>query len=160
MNRELKDKKDSTYALHAGHVRGETPRPKVLPIYQTSVFTFDDVDDCESYYTNEPEGRYVYSRNKNPNHTALEQIIAKLEDGEEAVVTASGMAAIMSLIYSQVQAGDHILASDSLYGGTHVLLDQELRRFGVETTFIDMSNPNSLQAHIYPNTRLLIIETI
>jgi cystathionine beta-lyase/cystathionine gamma-synthase len=151
---------DGTKLIHAGKGTGESPRPKVMPIYQTSVFTFADLDDCEYYYRNAPEGRYLYTRNDNPNYTSVARIMASLEAGEDAVVTASGMAAIMAAIVSQIKTGDHILASTHLYGGTYMFLTQELKRFGVETTFVDFAKRDETIAAFRPNTRLLVAETI
>jgi len=132
--------------------------PEVLPIYLTSVFAFDDVPSVDAIYEKEAEG-YIYSRMANPNTDAAGSILAAAEGGDGALVFSSGMAAIITTILSFVQSGDHIISSPVLYGGVYDYLSNELKRFGVETTFVNFLEED-IESYIRPNTRLIYTETI
>ncbi len=138
----------------------EAPRPEVMPIYQTSVFTFDDVDDVEEYYANHPEGRYLYTRNGNPNIDALTETLAKLENTEVAYASASGMGAISAAIMGVCHAGDHIVMSNEIYGGTLVLLRTVLNQFGITFSFADFQDHDAIERAMLSTTKLLIAESI
>jgi O-acetylhomoserine/O-acetylserine sulfhydrylase-like pyridoxal-dependent enzyme len=129
----MKNLKLSSAAVHGGRETLISNQPEALPIYQTSVFTFDNLSHMESYF-NLDNNIYLYSRNKNPNLTAFESAVSLLEGGEDAVVTSSGMSAILAAILTVVQAGDHVLCSEEIYGVTGTLLDQELSRLGIDCT--------------------------
>ena len=133
--------------------------PKVLPIYLSSVFSFEDVEALEAVYA-DPEAGYIYSRMGNPSQEQAAKIIAAAEgEGCEALVSSSGMAAIIISFLSQVQAGDHLIASPVLYGGVYDYLKNELPRFGVSIDFVDLNDPN-LASYFKPNTKLVYTETI
>ncbi|MDR7869266.1 MAG: aminotransferase class I/II-fold pyridoxal phosphate-dependent enzyme [Tissierellaceae bacterium] len=142
-----------------GNLDQESVSPsKVLPIYMNTVFAFDDVETLDAVYAGEEKG-YVYSRNANPTTDSLAEMIAAIEEGEAAKVYGSGMAAITMSIIANVNAGDHVISDKVLYGGSYQLLNEELRRFGVEVTFLDFKH-DDVEAHIKPNTKLLYMETI
>ncbi|MDR1379443.1 MAG: aminotransferase class I/II-fold pyridoxal phosphate-dependent enzyme [Synergistaceae bacterium] len=132
--------------------------PETFPIYLTSVFSFDDVPSVDAIYEGEADG-YIYSRSANPNADAVSRILAAAEGGEKALVFSSGMAAITTSILSFVKSGDHIIASNVLYGGVYDYLANELPRFGVEVTFVNLLRED-LAASFRPNTKLLYTETI
>lgn len=133
--------------------------PKVLPIYMSSVFSFDDVPSLDAVYAGEADG-YVYSRMSNPSTDAAEEMLATAEGAEGAVVFSSGMAAIVNAIIANVQAGDHIVSSPVLYGGVYDYFKHELPRFGVEVTFVEFNDPAKVEAAIRPNTKIVYTETI
>lgn len=148
-----------TLALHAGQRPDSQTGARATPIYQSTSFVFDDSDKASSLFDVARAG-HVYSRISNPTVGVLEERVAALEGGVGAICTASGMAAIHLGITTIVGAGDHIVASQSLYGGTHNLLSYTLPRFGIETTFVDPSDPQAFADAIQPNTKLLFAETI
>lgn len=148
-----------TLALHAGQRPDSQTGARATPIYQSTSFVFDDSDKASSLFDVARAG-HVYSRISNPTVGVLEERVAALEGGVGAVCTASGMAAIHLGMTTIAGAGDHIVASRSLYGGTHNLLSYTLPRFGVETTFVDPSDPDAFAAAIRPNTKFLFAETI
>ena len=135
-----KKKKLSTRMIHAGSVdlaksiAASASVPKVLPVYMTTAFSFDDVPSLDDVY----EGRasaYIYSRMANPNSDAAAEVLAAAEGTEGAVVFSSGMAAITGAVLSLVRSGDHIVASRVLYGGVYDFFSHELPRFGASWTF-------------------------
>lgn len=148
----------STTSVHGGKKKEELNGSKTLPIYQTSVFTFKDLDESEAYYQH--GDRYMYTRMGNPNQRALGEAVAQLEDGSDGVATSSGMSAIMAAILAYVGQGDHILCNEEIYGGTSTLLEHELSRFGIETTFVDLTDELSWPKAIKKETKLLITEVI
>ncbi len=148
-----------TLALHAGQRPDATTGARATPIYQTTSFVFNDSDKASSLFDVARAG-HVYSRISNPTVAVLEERVAALEGGVGAVCTASGMAAIHLGIATIVGAGAHIVSSRSLYGGTHNLLSYTLKRFGIETTFVDPRDPAAFASAIKPNTRLIFSEGI
>ena len=132
--------------------------PQVFPIYMSSVFAFDDVESLDAVYEQQADG-YVYSRMANPGTDALCDVLCAAEQSEDALAFSSGMAAIVTSILANVQAGDHILAHPVLYGGVYTFLKSEITRFGVEVEFLDMLHED-VEAHIKPNTKILYTETI
>lgn len=151
-----------SFATSLAHLGEKNPpsvsSAKSIPISMSSVFVFDDVETLDAVYEGKANG-YVYSRNGNPVHDALQEIIANIDEGEDAQVFSSGMAAITMAIISQVKAGDHIIASNVLYGGTYQFLKVELDKFNVEVTFIDVVN-DDVEKYFKPNTKLVYVETI
>ncbi len=133
-------------------------KPKSTPIYQTSVFTFDDLNELELYFE-QPGQRFMYSRYANPNSDELAEEVNKLENGAGAIVTSSGMSAILAAILSICKAGDHVLCAEEIYGGTSALLTQELSRIGIEVTYVPTDTTYSFDALVKPNTRLFLTET-
>jgi methionine-gamma-lyase len=132
--------------------------PETMPIYHSSVFAFDNIDDVDAIYEKEADG-YIYSRIAAPNADAVSEMIASADSGEKALVFASGMAAITTTILSFVGSGDHIISSNVLYGGVRDFLENELPRFGVEVTFADLTT-GDITAYVKPNTKLIYTETI
>lgn len=148
-----------TLSLHAGNQPDPVSGARAVPIYQTTSYVFEDTDQAASLFNLERPG-YIYSRISNPTTAVLEERLAALEGGVGSVCTASGMAAMHIGIATLLGAGDHIVASASLYGGTVTLLSHTLPRFGITTTFVQPRNLDGFRAAIRPNTRLVIGETI
>lgn len=149
-----------TVAAHAGHSRPEVPTsPASPPIYQASVFEFADLAQVDAVQSGAAPG-FIYSRMANPTCAALEADVARLEGAEAALAVASGMGAIFAVLFGLVSAGDHVVAGDELYGGSYAVLARELRRFGVEATFVDATDPAAVAAAMRPNTRVCYVETI
>ena len=148
-----------TLSLHAGHHPDPVHRARAVPIYQTTSYVFEDTDQAAALFTLERPG-YVYSRISNPTVAVLEERLAALEGGVGALCTASGMAALHVAIATLLGAGDHIVASSSLYGGTVNLLAHTLPRFGITTTFVRPRDLDGFRAALRPETRLVIGETI
>lgn len=134
-------------------------QPKTTPIYQTSVFTFDDLNALEQYFE-QPGQSYMYTRYSNPNTDELAEQVNKLEGGAGAVVTSSGMSAILAAVLAVCKAGDHVLCAEEIYGGSSSLLTKELTRIGIEVTLVPTADIYALQPYVQPNSRLLLIETM
>jgi len=148
-----------TLSLHAGQQPDPTTGARATPIYQTASYVFKNTDDAVGLFNIERAG-HVYSRLSNPTNAVLEERIAILDNGVGAIATASGQAALHLAIVTIVSAGEHIVASRSIYGGSHNLLDYTLRRFGIDTTFVDPRDPQAFAAAIQPNTRLVFSEIV
>ncbi len=148
-----------TRALHAGGTPDAEHGARAVPIYQTTSFVFKDTDDAANLFALQKYGN-IYSRIGNPTVAAFEERIASLEGGIGAVATASGMAAEFVTFAALAGAGDHIVASSKLYGGTITQLDVTLRRFGVDTTFIDSNDPADFAAAIKENTKAVYTEIV
>ena len=148
-----------TLSLHAGQQPDPATGARATPIYQTASYVFKSPDHAASLFNVERAG-HVYSRITNPTTAVLEERIAALEGGIGAIATASGQAACHLAIATLLSVGEHIVASRSLYGGTHNLLEYTLPRFGITTTFVDPRDPDAFAAAITPQTRLLFGETL
>jgi len=148
-----------TLALHAGQQPDSQTGARATPIYQTAAYVFRDSDHAASIFNIERTG-HVYSRISNPTNAVLEERIAALEGGVGAIATASGQAAIHLAIVTLMDAGSHIVSSQSLYGGTHNLMAYTLPRFGIETTFVNPRDMDAFRDAIRPNTRLIFGETL
>ena len=148
-----------TLAVHAGASPEPSTGARITPIYLSTSFVFPDSDQAAALFNMEQSG-HVYSRLSNPTVAVLEERIAALEQGVGGIATASGQAALHLAIATIAGAGSHIVASRSLYGGSHNLLHFTLRRFGIETTFVDPRDADSWRAALRPNTRLLFGETL
>ena len=148
-----------TLALHAGQQPDSETRSRATPIYQTTSYVFDDSDKASSLFDTARAG-HVYSRISNPTVAVLEERVAALEGAVGGVCTASGMAAIHLGLTTLCGAGSHIVASHSLYGGTHNLLSYTLPRFGIETTFVDPQDVDAFARAIRPETRVVFAETV
>lgn len=148
-----------TLQLHAGQEVDAVSKSRALPIYQTTSFTFDDTGHAARLFGLEEVGN-IYTRLTNPTTAVLETRVAELEGGVAGVAVASGMAAITYAIQAVAQNGDHIVASDKLYGGTHTLFSHTLPKFGIEVTLVDTTNVEQIEEAIRPNTKGLFIETI
>jgi len=148
-----------TLALHAGQAPDPATGARAVPIYATTSFCFDDSEHAASLFNMERAG-HVYSRISNPTVAVFEERVAALERGVGGIATASGQAALHLAIATLMGAGSHIVASRALYGGSHNLLAYTLKRFGIETTFVDPREPDAWRGAIRPNTRLLFGETL
>ncbi len=148
-----------TLALHAGAAPDPATGARATPIYFTSSFVFEDSDHAAALFNQERAG-HVYSRLSNPTNAVLEERIAALEMGVAGLACASGQAALHLALATIAGAGSHIVASRALYGGSHNLLAYTLRRFGIETTFVDPRNIDAWRNAILPNTKLLFAETL
>lgn len=148
-----------TLALHAGQRPDPATGSRAVPIYATTSFCFDDAEHAASLFNMERAG-HVYSRISNPTVAVLEERIAALEQGVGAIATASGQAALHLAIVTLMGAGGHIVASRALYGGSHNLLAYTLKRFGIDTSFVDPRDLAAWRAAIRPETRLLFGETL
>jgi O-acetylhomoserine (thiol)-lyase len=148
-----------TLSLHAGQQPDPLHGARVVPIYYTTSYVFRDTDYAASLFNME-RGGHVYSRISNPTNAVLEERIAALEGGVGAIATASGQAALHLAVATLMGAGSHIVASRSLYGGSHNLLHYTMSRFGIETTFVSPRDVDAFRAAIRPNTRLLFGETL
>ena len=153
----LKEKGIGTQAIHAGQTKNPFGT-LATPIYQTSTFVFDSVEQGQARFMGEEEG-YIYSRTKNPTVTVAEEKVAMLEKGEHAMATSSGMGAISSTLWTLLKAGDHVLADKTLYGCTFALLSHGLTKFGVEVDFIDTADLETVKEKLKPNTRVVYLET-
>ena len=148
-----------TLALHAGQRPDAETGARATPIYQSSSFVFESAEAAAGLFNLERTG-HVYSRLSNPTNAVLEERIAVLDQGVGAVAVASGQAAMHLAVATLMGAGDHIVASRSLYGGTHNLLSYTLPRFGIKTTFVDPRDPAAFAAAIQDNTKLVFGEVV
>jgi len=155
----MSTQKFATKALHAGHDVKNNGGTRAVPIYQTTSYVFDDADDAAGRFNLSVPG-FIYTRLNNPTNDILEQRLADLEGGIGAVATASGTAAISTTLLTLLRAGDHIVASSSLYGGTYNLLSVTLPRHGITTTFVDPSNPENFKNATQENTRVFFVESL
>ena len=151
--------KFATNALHAGHDVTKNGGTRAVPIYQTTSYVFNNSDHAANLF-GLAEAGFIYTRLNNPTNDILEQRLAKLEGGIGAVVTASGTAAISTALLTLLKVGDHIVASNSLYGGTYNLLNVTLPRLGITTTFVDPSNPENFLNATQENTRVFFAESL
>ena len=150
---------DQTLALHAGHNTSETGGTRAVPIYQTTSYVFDNTDHAANLFSLAEPG-YIYTRINNPTADILEQRLASLEGGIAAVATSSGSAALATTLLTLLKTGDHIVASNSLYGGTFNLFNVTLPRYGITTTFVDPDDTENFSKAINKNTRVVYIESM
>ncbi|MCU0763027.1 MAG: O-acetylhomoserine aminocarboxypropyltransferase/cysteine synthase family protein [Hydrogenophaga sp.] len=148
-----------TLAIHAGQIPDAATGARALPIYQTTSFVFDSADHAASLFNLQTFGN-VYSRLSNPTVAALEERVAALEGARAAVACASGMAAETLALTTLLQAGDHVVAAGALYGGSVTMLAVNLRKFGIETTFVEATSAEAFAAAMRPNTRAVYAETL
>jgi O-acetylhomoserine (thiol)-lyase len=148
-----------TRAIHAGNIPDAVTGARALPIYQSTAFVFDDTEDAAARFALQKYGN-IYSRLANPTTASFEERIASLEQGLGAVATSSGLSAQFITFASLAGAGDHIVASANLYGGSITQLDVTLRRFGVETTFVASADPADYAAAITERTKAVFAETV
>ncbi|MBR9913922.1 MAG: O-acetylhomoserine aminocarboxypropyltransferase/cysteine synthase [Algicola sp.] len=155
----MSTQKFATQALHAGHDVSQNAGTRAVPIYQSTSYVFDNADDAAGRFNLSVPG-FIYTRLNNPTNDVLEQRLAALEGGIAAVVTASGTSAISTTLLTLLKAGDHIVASNSLYGGTYNLLSVTLPRHGITTSFVDPSDPENFQKAAQENTRVFFVESL
>ena len=155
----MSNQKFSTNALHAGHDTTINGGTRAVPIYQSTAFVFNDSDHAANLFSLAETGN-IYTRINNPTNDILEQRLAALEGGIASVVTASGTGAISTALLVLLKSGDHIVSSNSLYGGTYNLLNVTLPRFGITTTFVDPEDPNNFGNAVQDNTRAIFVESL
>jgi len=165
-----KYKGQSTEAIHAGEslpilpsdgeegLSEKTGIPLLTPIYQNSTFQFQTAAECASAFIDEESG-YVYTRWGNPTQQVLEEKLAVLEAGESALATASGMGAVSIAFLTALAEGGHVVAMETLYSATYNLLSEDLPRMGIETTFVDATDPNKIESAIRPDTKVIYLES-
>tara|TARA_Y100000590_G_scaffold169892_1_gene194469 strand:- start:335 stop:1627 length:1293 start_codon:yes stop_codon:yes gene_type:complete len=154
-----KDLKPDTLSLHAGQRPDSDFGARATPIYQSSSFVFPDTETAAGVFNVERAG-HVYSRITNPTNAVLEERISALEGGIGAIATSSGQAALVLAITTILEKGSHLIASKSLYGGSHNLLEYTLPRFGINTTFVDLRKTSEVKKNIKKNTKLIFGETL
>ncbi|NVK21633.1 MAG: methionine gamma-lyase [Kangiellaceae bacterium] len=147
-----------TKAIHAGRVGDPSFGSLATPIHQTSTFVFDNVQQGANRFAGEEAG-YIYSRLGNPTVRELEQRMAALENTEDAAAFGSGMGAVSATLLANLQKGDHLVASAALYGCTFALINHKFAQFGIEVTFVDITNAEEVEAAIQENTKLIYFET-
>ncbi|MFZ0927829.1 MAG: aminotransferase class I/II-fold pyridoxal phosphate-dependent enzyme, partial [Syntrophobacteraceae bacterium] len=147
-----------TKAIHAGGLEHSIYGEVSVPIFQTSTFAFPSAADGADRFSGKQSG-YIYTRLNNPTVNALEESVATLEGGFAAVATATGMAAVSSVYISFLSRGDHVVAANCLYGSSRVILESELTRYGVETTFVDSSELPDIEKAMRPATRMIFVES-
>ena len=148
-----------TVALHGGHGGDPTTKSRAVPIYQTTSYTFDDTSHAARLFALEEFGN-IYTRIMNPTTDVFEQRLAALEGGVGALALASGQAAVIYSVLNLARAGDHIVSSASLYGGTYNAFVHTLPRFGLEVTLVDPADPQAFRNAIRPNTKAVFAETL
>ncbi|MCZ2721447.1 methionine gamma-lyase [Marinomonas sp. 15G1-11] len=147
-----------TQAIHAGRINDEQFGSLATPLYQTSTFMFDNAQQGADRFAGDAEG-YIYSRLGNPTTRQLEMRVAALEQMEDAAATATGMGAVSGALLSNLQCGDHMIASKAIYGCSYALISHMLTRFGIEVSFVDMTEPSNIESCIQENTKLIFLET-
>ncbi|HYF91189.1 MAG TPA: aminotransferase class I/II-fold pyridoxal phosphate-dependent enzyme [Symbiobacteriaceae bacterium] len=153
-------KEIGTRAAHAGRqVVPSLTRPVAMPIYQTSVYAFPDLDLVEAVQSGKTKA-YLYARNGQPNAEALEAAYAELEGGEAAVSAATGMGAIFAVLFAMLEPGAHAVISRDIYGATFALFEQELSRYQIQRTYVDASDLAAVEAAMRPETKILYAESI
>jgi O-acetylhomoserine (thiol)-lyase len=148
-----------TLSLHAGQIPDPATGARAAPIYQTTSFVFDSADHAASLFNLQTFGN-VYSRISNPTVAVLEERVAALEGGRAALACATGQAAEATAILTLCRAGDHIVSASTLYGGTHTLLGVNLKKLGIESTFVNPDDPENFRKALRPETKLLYAETL
>jgi O-acetylhomoserine (thiol)-lyase len=148
-----------TLALHAGQSPDPTTGACAVPIYQSTSFVFEDTAHAARLFELSEPGN-IYTRIMNPTTDVLEKRVAALEGGLAGLAFASGQAALTAAVLNVAGAGDHIVSSAALYGGTHTLFSHTLRKIGIEVTFVDATDPENYRSAITPRTRLLYGEVV
>lgn len=148
-----------TIALHTGQTVDPITKSRAVPLYQTTSYVFDDTEHAASLFKLQASG-YLYSRNANPTNAVFEERLAALEDGVAGFAVSSGQAAILIAILTLAQAGEEIVATNALYGGTYTLFSKTLPRFGVTVRFVEGTNLQEVEAAINEKTRAVFTETI
>ncbi|PQJ15733.1 O-acetylhomoserine aminocarboxypropyltransferase/cysteine synthase family protein [Aureicoccus marinus] len=155
----MSQSKFSTNALHAGHDVKANGGTRAVPIYQSTAYVFNDSDHAANLFSLQEFGN-IYTRINNPTNDILEQRLAALEGGIASVVTSSGTSALNTALLVLLRAGDHIVASNSVYGGTYNLLDVTLPRLGITTTWVNPDDPQNFKDAIQENTRVVFAESL
>ena len=149
----------NTLSVHSGQKPDSDFKARAMPIYQSSAYLFENTSEASSVFNLEKDG-HIYSRISNPTVSALEERLASLENGIGAICTSSGQAALHILVATLMNAGDHIISSNRIYGGTRNLLGLTMKRFGIETTFVNPNNIDDIKKSIKKNTKLFFAESL
>ncbi|TWX72141.1 methionine gamma-lyase [Colwellia demingiae] len=155
---QFKSKNIETNAIHAGRINDTQFGSLATPLYQTSTFIFDNAQQGGDRFAGESEG-YIYTRLGNPTTRQLEQRVAAMECMDDAAATATGMAAVSAALLTNLQAGDHMISSKAVYGCSFALMNHMLKKFNIDVTFVDMTEPENIKAAIKENTKLIFLET-
>lgn len=147
-----------TQAIHSGRINDEQFGSLATPLYQTSTFIFENAKQGADRFSGNAEG-YIYSRLGNPTTRQLEMRVAAMEQMEDAAATATGMAAVSGALLANLQCGDHVISSKAIYGCSYALLSHQLTKFGIEVTFVDMTEPDNIELAIKENTKVIFLET-
>ena len=147
-----------TQAVHAGEHPDPSYGDSVAAIHMATTYYLGSAEEGADLFSGQRDG-FVYNRWGSPNQSMLEEKVAALEGAETALATATGMAAISTALFSVMKAGDHVVATDSLYSGTQHIIAHELPRFGIETSIVDATDPANVERALRPNTTLLYLET-
>jgi len=156
--KNIRSKKRDTQIAHAGINPDKTYGAVAPPIYQTSTFKFSSAEQGAKRFLGEEPG-YIYTRLGNPTTATLQEAVAILEKGTDALATSSGMAAVTTIYMTFLDAGSHMICSEAVYGPSRVVMEKEFSRFGVEFDFVDTSDIENVKNAIKPNTKLIFIET-
>ncbi|TMP26529.1 methionine gamma-lyase [Pseudoalteromonas rubra] len=154
----MKKLHDQTNCIHGPHHFDDPHGALTAPLYQSSTFKFKDAAQGAARFAGEEAG-YIYTRLGNPTTRELEEKLAQLEEMEDAAATATGMGAVSASVLSFLQQGDHLIASKALYGCSFALFAHMLPKFGIEVTFVDMTDPQALADALQPNSKMLFAET-
>ena len=147
-----------TLCIHAGKTKGEHQGALTTPLYQTSTFVFESAQQGAERFAGEQPG-YIYTRLGNPTTRELELKLAALEKMDDAAATATGMAAVSGAVLSFLEAGDHVIVSKAIYGCSFALFNHQLPKFGIEVSFVDMTNEKEMSSAVKPNSKMLFAET-
>lgn len=148
-----------TLCVHAGQIPDPSTGSRAVPLYQTAAYVFDSADHAASLFNLQTFGN-IYTRIMNPTNAVFEERMAALEGGRAAVAASSGMAAQMVAILTILKAGDELVSSSALYGGTHTQFDVNFRNLGINTTFVDPDDPENFRKAITEKTKAIFAETI
>ncbi|REL36011.1 methionine gamma-lyase [Thalassotalea euphylliae] len=148
----------ATQAIHAGRINDEQFGSLATPLYQTSTFVFDNAMQGANRFAGEEAG-FIYTRLGNPTTRQLEMRVAAMEGVEDAAATATGMGAVSGALLANLSAGDHLIASKAVYGCSYALMAHQLTKWGIEVTFVDMTNIDDIEASIQPNTKVIFLES-
>jgi methionine-gamma-lyase len=155
---KFKSKNIETNAIHAGRIDDKQFGSLATPLYQTSTFIFDNAQQGGDRFAGESEG-YIYTRLGNPTTRQLEQRVAAMECMDDAAATATGMAAVSAALMTNLQAGDHMISSKAVYGCSFALMSHMFKKFNIEVSFVDMTEPENIKSAIKENTKLIFLET-
>jgi O-succinylhomoserine sulfhydrylase len=157
MEKEMDKYQQDTLAIRSGYERTHE-NEHAEAMFLTSSYVFESAEMAAKYFSNELQGN-VYSRYTNPTVRSFEQRLAAMEEGEQCVATASGMAAALSVIMALLQSGDHVVCSQDVFGSTRVMMDKYITKFGVSVTYVPLADLHAWQAAMQPNTKMLFCET-
>lgn len=157
MDKDSSKLQPDTIAIRGGYQRShENEHSEAM--FLTSSYVFENAATAAKYFSNELQGN-VYSRYTNPTVRSFEQRLAAMEEGEQCVATASGMAAALSVIMAFLQTGDHVVCSQDVFGSTRVMMDKYITKFGVTVTYVPLANLDAWRSAIQPNTKMMFCET-